>query len=40
MQNSMEATRHLEEAGKELEQLSSSFTKIIDRRGKDRASDG
>ncbi len=40
MQSSMEATRHLEEAGKELEQLSSSFTKIIDRRGRDRASVG
>jgi len=40
MQSSMEATRHLEEAGKELEQLSSSFTKIIGRRGKGHTSDG
>ncbi len=40
MQNSVEATKHLEEAGKELQQLSSSFTKMLDDRGKDQTSDG
>ncbi len=40
MQNSVEATRHLEGAAKELEQLSSSFTKMIDGRGKDHTPKG